>query len=244
MCTVTFLSTSVGFILTSSRDEVLSRSTFVPQFYDLGDQKIAFPKDKAAGGSWIAASDKGSLACLLNGAYENFIPEERFKVSRGKILLQFFEHEETDSFINALDLYHVAPFTLITMNSVSGEFCEIRWDGNKIHLLNLDKSKNYIWSSPTLYDKDQQQMRESWFEELLASSEGLNRSKLINFHKGKHIDDETANILMKRNNGLQTVSITQIFKNLNAVSMDYFDIVNDERTTLDIITSDSFAINQ
>ncbi|MFZ1561686.1 MAG: NRDE family protein, partial [Saprospiraceae bacterium] len=90
MCTVTYLPTEKGYILTSSRDEYNLRSTVQPNHYQMYNQTITFPKDEKAGGTWIAASDSNRVACLLNGAFENFEHQDHYVISRGRILLDYF----------------------------------------------------------------------------------------------------------------------------------------------------------
>lgn len=87
MCTVTYIPPSHDndFILTSNRDEKVHRPTFHPRIYNIRGTEVCFPKDAVAGGSWIAANDRGRLCCLLNGA---FTPHEKQSIhtsSRGKV---------------------------------------------------------------------------------------------------------------------------------------------------------------
>ncbi|MBK6665833.1 MAG: NRDE family protein [Saprospiraceae bacterium] len=70
MCTVSYMPTKSGFILTSSRDESKVRKALPPATYHLHGQDLVFPKDILAGGTWIAASERGQVACLLNGAFD------------------------------------------------------------------------------------------------------------------------------------------------------------------------------
>jgi len=62
MCTVTFIPQgNNNFILTSNRDEAIGRKTLPPDFYDIEDTKMLFPRDAVAGGSWIGLSEKSHL---------------------------------------------------------------------------------------------------------------------------------------------------------------------------------------
>ncbi|MBT3871232.1 MAG: hypothetical protein HOF75_01215 [Flavobacteriaceae bacterium] len=59
MCTVSFIPKTKGdFILTSNRDESPNRNKIPPNFYDLNNTSLLFPKDEIAGGNGIGASDK------------------------------------------------------------------------------------------------------------------------------------------------------------------------------------------
>ncbi len=53
MCTVTFVPTQNGYILTSSRDEQKARSTIFPKKYSIANKTLIFPKDELSGGTWI-----------------------------------------------------------------------------------------------------------------------------------------------------------------------------------------------
>ncbi len=71
MCTVTFIGSKENeFILTSNRDEKILRETERPSIYRINSREVAFPKDKLAGGTWIAMGGSGVVCCLLNGAFE------------------------------------------------------------------------------------------------------------------------------------------------------------------------------
>ena len=68
MCTVTFIPTNQGCIITSNRDEKISREKAIsPQEYEIDGKKITFPKDPKEGGTWIAHTNN-KIVVLLNGA--------------------------------------------------------------------------------------------------------------------------------------------------------------------------------
>lgn len=152
MCTVTFVPTQNGYILTSSRDEQKARPTIFPKKYSIGDKMLIFPKDELAGGTWIATDEKHRTACLLNGAFENHIKKERYRKSRGLILLESFAFSSINDFSNQVDLENIEPFTLLLIDSSPNlEFVEMRWDGTKKYIKNIDINLPQIWSSATLY---------------------------------------------------------------------------------------------
>ena len=74
MCTVTYLPLeNEGFILTSNRDESHIRKTIPPKKYVENGVELAYPKEQLAGGTWIGASTKNRLVCLLNGAFKKHV---------------------------------------------------------------------------------------------------------------------------------------------------------------------------
>jgi uncharacterized protein with NRDE domain len=83
MCTVTYIPQSQGFIITSSRDEKLQRLTLQPAIYEHFVSEIVYPKDKMAGGTWIAVNMQNHIGCLINGAFENHQKQDHYQKSRG-----------------------------------------------------------------------------------------------------------------------------------------------------------------
>ena len=70
MCTITFIpKTNNDFILTSNRDEAPGRETFPPEIYEEDAVELLYPKDAVAGGTWIGASNKKRIVCLMNGGF-------------------------------------------------------------------------------------------------------------------------------------------------------------------------------
>ncbi|MFD2433530.1 NRDE family protein [Mesonia maritima] len=82
MCTITFiplLKEEKGFVVTSNRDESANRKTLPPKVVEEKGVKLLYPKDEVAGGTWIGASGKKRLICLMNGAFK---PHQRKSLTR------------------------------------------------------------------------------------------------------------------------------------------------------------------
>ncbi len=116
MCTVTYVPIQNGFLLTSSRDEKVYRATLLPKEYSLADQKLIYPKDEVADGTWISHSSNKRIACLLNGGFENHIKQKKYRKSRGLILLESFDYITIDSFITSINLEQIEPFTMLLID--------------------------------------------------------------------------------------------------------------------------------
>ncbi|MCB0379647.1 MAG: NRDE family protein [Flavobacteriales bacterium] len=233
MCTVTFVPTQNGYILTSSRDEQKARPTIFPKKYSIGDKMLIFPKDELAGGTWIATDEKHRTACLLNGAFENHIKKERYRKSRGLILLESFAFSSINDFSNQVDLENIEPFTLLLIDSSPNlEFVEMRWDGTKKYIKNIDINLPQIWSSATLYPAEVRKKREDWFEKLIASEKSLSKETIQNFHFTKKDSDVKNDIVMEREGGLQTLSISQVIVEQQRKEFTYFDIVTNKHHSL------------
>ena len=88
MCTVTFIATSNGFVISSNRDEKISREKAIsPKSYEINSKKVVFPKDQKAGGTWIAHTEK-KVVVLLNGAKEKHQAKSFYRKSRGLIVTE------------------------------------------------------------------------------------------------------------------------------------------------------------
>ncbi len=234
MCTVSYIPNGNGqFILTSNRDEKIIRPTVPPVAEIIGDTTVFFPKDIEAGGTWIAAGDNGRICCLLNGAFEKHQLKSFYGKSRGRVLLEMFEYEHIIDFFKQTSLEEVQPFTLIIVDPENtGKLFEFRWDATEKHILELDNTKPYIWSSATLYSKKVQEQRELWFKNWIVNNVVFKANDVLNFHSFSHGEDSENNIIMERASGLQTVSITQIELLTDTFNMLYHDLLKNKKHTL------------
>lgn len=237
MCTVTYIPAPGGFILTSSRDERVFRPTLPPSEHSWKGMKIIYPKDELAGGSWIAVSHQNRIACLLNGAFENHIRKEKYSKSRGQVLLDNFEFICPVTFMENVRLEGVEPFTLLLIDYQNQtEFYELRWDGEQKYRKFLNPERAQIWSSATLYDKETQQLREQWFTNWLIKNRDDQDYNILNFHTTKHSNSVENDIRMKREQGLQTLSVSQIRVEENVCNFRYFDFIKNLQTDLEWTT--------
>ena len=113
MCTVTFIPTKEGCIITSNRDEKIAREKAIPpQSYEINTKKIIFPKDQKAGGTWIAHTED-KIVVLLNGAQEKHVVKPSYRKSRGVIALEIIASSNSLSYWNNLNLIDIEPFTIV-----------------------------------------------------------------------------------------------------------------------------------
>lgn len=237
MCTVTFLPIpGNGYLLTSSRDEKISRpDALFPKKYVLSKQQVFFPKDKLAGGTWIVTSINNFTLCLLNGAFEKHESIPPYKMSRGLMLLDFFNFNNIHQFISEFNFNGIENFTLIAVDANSDlNLFEIRWDGIKLHVAHLDATQAHIWSSATLYTNQAIENRKKWFENYLNTSTIFNKENIMQFHLTAGDGSLENSILMKRENRVKTVSITCIEHSEINYTMHYLDTHSMEKSTLRI----------
>jgi len=241
MCTVTYIPPlkGNGFILTSNRDERVMRQTTPPARYGENGSSLWFPQDRQSGGSWIAVSEKGRISCLLNGAFEPHQKQEKHTLSRGRILMELAaEPGDVQAYFLTRDLGNVEPFTIVSIDhqqgSVSG-MSQCTWDGSGKHYRKLDPRSPYIWSSVTLYDEDHRNLRREWFHKFFAAHrEEVLPREILKFHRATHISDPSVNVIMQREGGLRTVSITQVTPGPEKISMNYFDLIEESEHAIEI----------
>jgi uncharacterized protein with NRDE domain len=226
MCTVTFIPKNNGWILTSSRDEKKVRKTLPPQTNKLFDQNVVFPKDQLAGGTWIAMSDKKTSVCLLNGGFK-FHKKKNFSKSRGLVLLERFRYKSWGDFWNSIELEVVEPFTLLNLeHNKTLSLHELVWDGHQKHVTVKNTQETHIWSSATLYSSSMIEKRKEWFQKWCMDHAAIADHKIEGFHKSAFTDNTAQNILMKRTNGIQTVSISRIESTNGNTQLRYNDLLS------------------
>ena len=234
MCTVSFIPKSSGdFILTSNRDESPKRNTLSPQIYKVKGVDLWFPKDEVAGGTWIGASDKKRLICLLNGGFKPHIPKEKYRLSRGVIVTDILTSESAIEKINSYDFNDIEPFTIILVDYKNDlDLYELVWDGAEKHLSKKPLQPT-IWSSSLLYSKEIKKQREDWFLEFINASEVISEERILNFHKTAGNGNKNSNLVMDRG-FVRTKSITSFKKHDNDFVMRYEDLQTQEISLLNL----------
>jgi len=223
MCTVTYIPANEIYFLTSNRDEKNIRGqATVPTVYEMDGKKLIFPRDGDAGGSWIALHENRNAAVLLNGAFEKHIPEERYRLSRGKVFLNIISSERPVRQFYRMDLRMIEPFTIIVLDN--DNLYECRWDGTEKHFMQLKKHRPYIWSSVTLYDSEVIKKREQWFAAFLNNHPHPTQKDILAFHRFTGDGDASNDLLMERGDLYSTVSITSMLMTADRGSMKYLDL--------------------
>lgn len=232
MCTVTYLPLGSGFVFTSNRDEHFSRSkTIFPLEKRIGKHSVSFPQDPLAFGTWIAIAEN-SLICLLNGGLTKHKHLPPYRKSRGIIVLERFNFNSFDSFVEAIDLNQIEPFTMISLiwdEPIQLTIQELVWDGETKHISQKDCKEKQIWSSSTLYEENIREQRNELFRRIAPST----ASEALNFHltSGEELGNENK-LKMSRPNGVKTISTSQIKFDGNSLTMDYYN--HEENTKTEI----------
>jgi hypothetical protein len=229
MCTVTFFPRENGdFILTFSRDEQTNREALLPDFYVEDGVRQWYPKDKKAGGTWIAVAETERLVCLINGGKEKHNPSSDYKYSRGLVVKNVLNADEVKWAIEDLHLEGVEPFTMIALDWSFLPICiELVWDGKEKHI-NILSNQSKIWSSSTLYDAAMKKERTSWFQNFKKEHPFPTQENILKFHSKDDLGVAETSIKMKRTS-VETVSITSIEKDEEQLRMFYQDLLTGEQ---------------
>ncbi|CCG53622.1 Protein of unknown function [Flavobacterium indicum GPTSA100-9 = DSM 17447] len=221
MCTVSFIPLKDGYILTSNRDEKIYRQTAAPQVFTENGIKLLYPKDEKAGGSWIVAREDGVTIVLLNGAFVNHHKKTNYSKSRGIILMEIIQAKFPLLHFLEMNLDNVEPFTLVIFQYKI--LTEVKWDGLEKHTFDKSIKKPHIWSSATLYNRNQKIKRKQWFEDFCKYNNPLSTDKVLSFHTNTQITNTEYGLVINREDKTRTVSITQLLLKNNKLEMTYID---------------------
>jgi hypothetical protein len=230
MCTVTFIPSGDRFFFTSSRDEHRERpAALVPALYKVNGRQLLFPKDPKGGGSWIAVSESGNTGVLLNGAFEAHVPEPRYRKSRGLILIDLISMQSPIEMFGKMNQHHIEPFTIILFENKKLWRCV--WDGSEKHTEQLSIREPHIWSSVTLYNKPAIQKRDGWFNKWIQENPDPSIDDIILFHQQGGDGDPFNDLMMKRDSGLFTNSISSVVLSKESALFRYTDLRIGERSS-------------
>jgi len=225
--------------MTSNRDEHVSRPlAFEPKEETIGSVKVLFPKDPKAGGTWFALNELGHVGVLLNGAFVRHQHKGPYAKSRGLILLDVIASMEPELQLQKMDLHQIEPFTLVLLN---GNLLEFRWDGNQKYFRPLDKSKNHIWSSATLYSDEVIARRAGMFDDFLKEQDQIQASDVVDFHSNNHEDFENG-FIIDRETGLKTFSVTQAVIDQEGMLLRHFDLIDDKTYEMPFSTLSTVSV--
>jgi hypothetical protein len=228
MCTVTYVPVGEGFYLTSNRDESITRSNVEwPSEKLLDNCLLTYPRDITGNGTWIAVDNRKNVVCLLNGAFRPHKRKDKYRHSRGLVVLNLFTFNSIESFYDQYNLEDIEPFTLVMV--FNGKLNEFKWDGEKKHLISHPAEKPHIWSSVTLYNPEITDLRNAWFTKWLVDTSVKDRNAILSFHQSAGLNDPENNIMMKRSY-VQTLSITSVKSTHEYVSVIYYDLISGKST--------------
>jgi hypothetical protein len=232
MCTVTFIPLPQGIILTSNRDEHISRGIAqYPEFYVLNNKKLVFPRDSKAGGTWFISDLHGNTGVLLNGAFKKHTPWPPYRKSRGFVLPEIFLSESPYQALKDYNLQGIENFTIILWEQK--QLREIKWDGEKLWVKQHDAAKSHIWSSVTLYNGKMINERHGWFNAWLKFHSHITQQGILNFHASTHTHNKEYGLRISRNNQISTTSITSLCLENQSATFFHKDLIQNIEYTLE-----------
>jgi hypothetical protein len=230
MCTVSFVKTDTKIIITSNRDEMVTRpSALAPKNYTVNDKSVVYPKDPKAGGTWYVVDENGTVLVLLNGAQEKHPIKLSYRKSRGLIVLDLIGNVSPRNFWNTIDLDNIEPFTIVLFQEQY--LFQLRWNGAKKEAIELSTDKRHIWYSSTLYSKESREEYSSLFEAFLARNTKLSEVEMYNFHRHAEEGNQENSLIINRNGELKTFSITQAVIERNKVTVFHYDLIDQKEFT-------------
>ena len=228
MCTVSYFPFENGYIMTSNRDEKISRkASSKPVKKEVGNHIIWFPQDMDAMGTWFGSKSNGITYILFNGAEKKHLHQPPYRKSRGIILMELMEGADHMVAWQELDLHEIEPFSVV----IGGpSFLHLfRWNGEKKSHEMLDAAASHIWSSATLYSPAAASQRETWFNEFVSNSDrGKNAESIFNFHHTEKGEDKENGLVINREGFTLTKSITQTVHAGNSLTLKHFDLLSND----------------
>ncbi len=227
MCTLTFFpKPDNGFVITSNRDESPDRNTLLPDFHEHHAERLLFPMDELAGGTWIGVSSKKRLVSLMNGGFTAHERKAEYRMSRGIIVKDLLAANDLKETMAAYYLADVEPFTIVAVDySSSLRLYEWVWDGEEKHFVEKPLAPA-IWSSSLLYSEEMKAKRELWFSEFLFDHLDPGTPEIMQFHREAGDGDPNTDLIMDRT-FVKTKSITQVTLK-QKVEMFYEDLQTGE----------------
>jgi len=233
MCTVTYIPSGKNIFLSSNRDERPGRKiAFPPACHSINGIKLYFPRDRDAGGTWIAVKESGDAAVLLNGAFIDHDPEPPYKQSRGLVFLDLLAQPNASLAFSRKDLSDIEPFTFILLEGKMLK--EFRWDGTEKYYKDKQPDVPHLWCSSTIYDGMETRKRVKRLHDFLKENPYPEHNEVISLHEGT-ASYEKGNFLVPGDSGnFNTVSITSIQINHKSGLLAYRDLIQQEQSQIRI----------
>jgi hypothetical protein len=227
MCTVSFVRCGDKTILTSNRDEEVLRPAIPPKNYRVNGKNLVFPKDPRAGGTWFAVAENANVLVLLNGAAQKHHWEPPYRKSRGLVVLDLISNESPLQTWEKIDLDKIEPFTLVLYEQA--KLFQLRWDGVQKETTALAVTRNYVWSSSTLYPEAVREQRSVGFI-ISETKPQVTETEMFDFHRYTENDDQQHGLVINRDDKLKTLSITQVVLERNKVALVHHDLLDHQKS--------------
>lgn len=219
MCTVSFVPLNSSVLITSNRDESISRGlTLYPKEYKINNIKCTFPKDEKSLGTWIGYNEFNDVAVLLNGAFIKHESKTPYKKSRGLIITEMLSNPSSINDLEQQNFTDIEPFTLIVYSKE--KLFEYKWDGKTFYNNQLPTNTCHLWNSATLYSNQIEQQNRAELNSIFTNC--ITQQEVYNFHHSKKYETQLQKDSLLNN--INTISITQVVSNGKKTEMLYKDL--------------------
>ncbi len=213
-------------MLSHNRDESVKRRIASPPVRrSIEGVTHLFPVDPQGKGTWIAVSESGRIASLLNGGRRAHAHRPPYKHSRGLIIPAYLRYPSFTEFFSDFDFTGLEPFTMLVFEK--GEVFEIVLDDDGARYRKINPDRPFIYSSSTLYTEMARNRKEEEFIRWYLANPYPTRNDHLAFQRGQIFEKEPDKSTIPPGHILKTVSITSIHHLQGEVKMDYYDLVND-----------------
>lgn len=236
MCTLSYFAGKGKVIITSNRDEHITRLDAIPpKLYYANGLQCYYPVDPQSMGTWFGVRKDGLILILLNGGETSHQPNPPYRLSRGLIHLELMGAKNPELYWNDIDLSNIEPFTLVLYRR--NQLIQHQWNGDQKSQIQLDYRLPRIWCSSTLYNKQQCDRRSKSYENLLSiKGDGISGNDILKLHLEP--DYETnGGYLLNRNGIMITKNIVQCVIENNRFTF-YYSNLSDQK---DSILFDQFS---
>ena len=220
--------------MTHNRDEAVNRPALSPKMYVENGQRLFYPKDLRAGGTWFCVSEQKRLMCIMNGGFSHYESKPPYRLSRGVVLKELEAKDSLQNAVKTYDFSQIEPFYCLHFDWKNRlEIHEVIWDGTKIHLNNRAVNQPILWSSAQSYSPEQRMFKQQQFADFGKTLAENKVEKIWEFH---HIKSFGTNEGMQINRGfLQTTSILQFSVTDLDEEIHFHDLLKNEEMQEKII---------
>jgi hypothetical protein len=216
MCTLTIWRDSNRFTVTMNRDDAQTRQESPPEAQHGASGAFIAPRDAQAGGSWLAANDRGLIACLLN----RYDPAPQGRASRGDIVLRAMTLQNAQAAALALSPAPGAysPFTCLLLDR--DQSVRVDWNGAQITRETLPLKPLDMLTSSSWQEHDVRARRSGVMASLTAWPHRTG-DMIDAFHCHTEPDGDAWTPMMQRP-ASHTKSITRVRVSIETIEMSYW----------------------
>ena len=205
-----------GFRVVTNRDERRDRPEATPPSWlrlpGEGDRRAIYPLDPEGGGTWVGASDRGLVLCLLNAnpvPYPALPPADEL-TTRGLIIPRLIGSPDSPAVMAALEGMSVrrfAPFWLLAADLCEDEVRVIRayWDRESLRIDEIPRGP--VCAASSGLGDACVQSRLPLFDRLVAPEPTAEAQDA--FHRHVWPDRTEVSVMMSRGDA-RTVSVTTV----------------------------------